>query len=95
MGKTCTVSVKITNYWGGDVAQLVEHQTSMRLMQVRFPSLARDFSPRVNFQRRLSHSVPAPLYAIACINICAHVKDPVVHVRVWWITETLNTQHAL
>ena len=26
--------------------------------------------------------------AIACINICAHVKDPVVQVRVWWILET-------
>ena len=28
--------------------------------------------------------------AIACINICAHVKDPVVCVRVWWIKETLK-----
>ena len=54
--------------------------TIVLLTQVRFPSAARDFSPRVNFQRRLSHGVPAPLYAIACINICAHVKDPVVHV---------------
>ena len=23
-------------------------------------------------------------------HICAHVKDPVVHVRVWWIMETLK-----
>ena len=29
--------------------------------------------------------------AIACINICAHVKDPVVPVRVRWIMETLKT----
>ena len=28
--------------------------------------------------------------AIACIYICAHVKDPVVHVRVRWIMETLK-----
>ena len=24
------------------------------------------------------------------IYICAHVNDPVVHVRVWWIMETLE-----
>ena len=29
--------------------------------------------------------------AIACINICAHVKDPVVHTRVRWIMETPKT----
>ena len=34
------------------------------------------------------------LCAIACINSCAHVKDPVVCVRVRWIIETLITQHA-
>ena len=28
--------------------------------------------------------------AIACINICTHVKDLVVHARVRWITETLK-----
>ena len=33
--------------------------------------------------------------AIACINICAHIKDPLVHVRVRWIMVMLNTQHAL
>ena len=30
---------------------------------------------------------------ITCINICAQVKDPVVHVRVRWIMETLK--HSL
>ena len=34
--------------------------------------------------------VRTPLCAIACINICAHVKDPVVHVRIWWIMEMLK-----
>ena len=28
--------------------------------------------------------------AITCIDICAHVKDPVVHVKVRWIMETLK-----
>ena len=31
---------------------------------------------------------PCPFCAIACIYICAHVKGPVVHVRVGWIMET-------
>ena len=31
-----------------------------------------------------------PPCATACINICTHVKDPVVHVRVQWIMETLK-----
>ena len=31
-----------------------------------------------------------PVYAIACINMCAHAKDSVVHVRVRWIMETLK-----
>ena len=44
----------------------------------------------VKFQRRLSSGVHTPPCAIACINICAHVKDPIVHFRVWWIMETLK-----
>ena len=28
--------------------------------------------------------------AITCINICVHIKDHVLHVRVWWIMETLK-----
>ena len=75
---------------GGDVAQLVEHRTGTPLRQVRFPGAASDFSPRVNFQCRLSYGVCTPSCAIACINICAYVKDPVVHVRVQWIMETLK-----
>ena len=31
-----------------------------------------------------------PLCAMACIYTCAHIKDPIVHVRVWWIVETLK-----
>ena len=56
-----------------------------------FPSgAARNFSSRVNFQCRLAYGVRTPPCAIACIFICAHVKDPVVHVRLRWIMETLK-----
>ena len=57
--------------------------------QVPFPDSARDFL-LVNFQCRLSHSVCTHPCAIACVYICMHVKDPVVHVRVRWIMETLK-----
>ena len=46
------------------------------------------FFPRVNFQCRLSSGVRTSPCAIACINICRHDKDPVVHVRVRWIMAT-------
>ena len=75
---------------GWDVAQLAEHRTGTPPTQVRFPGAARNLSPRVNFQRRLSYGVRTPPCAMACINIYAHVEDPVVHVRVRWIMETVN-----
>ena len=50
----------------------------------------RFFSPRVNFQCGLSYGVRTSPCAIAYINICLHVKDPVVHIRVRWIMETLK-----
>ena len=73
----------------GDVAQL-EHRTVMPLTQVRFPGAAWDFSPSVNFQCRFSYACPYIPCAIALINICAHVKDPIVRVRVRWIIGTLK-----
>ena len=74
---------------GGDVAQLLRASDRHAAeTKVRFPGAAKDFSPRVNFQCRLSFSVRTPPCTIACINICAHVKDPVVHVRAWWIMAT-------
>ena len=45
----------------------------------------------VNIQCRLSYGVRTPPCAIARIYICVHVKDPVVHVRVRWIMETLGS----
>ena len=74
----------------GDVAQLTERRTGTPLTQVRFPGPSRDFSPRVNFQCRLSYGVRTSPCAIARIYNCAHVKDLVVYVRVRWIMETLK-----
>ena len=34
---------------------------------------------------------PSPPCVIPYINVCAHVEDLVVHVQVWWITETTKT----
>ena len=66
----------------------LKHTTVTPLTQVRFPGAARDFLPGVNFQCRLSIGVRTPPCAIACINICAHDKDSVVHFRVRWIMAT-------
>ena len=78
-------------YWGWGCSSIrwLEHRTGTSPAQVRFPVAARDFSLRVNFQCRLSYGVRTPPRAIACIYICAHVKDPVTRVRVRWIMETL------
>ena len=73
------------NNRGGGVPQLVA-----LLMQVWFHGAARYFSPTVNFQCRLSYSVHTPMCAMACFHICEHVKDPIAHVRVRWIMETLK-----
>ena len=83
--------IHIPQYRGWDVAQWVEHRIGTLPTQVRFPGAARNFSPRVSFQFRLPYGVRTPPSAIACIyDICAHVKDPVVHVRVRWIMETVK-----
>ena len=58
------------------------------------PRCGKRFFPTVNFQCRLFYVVRTPPCTIACIYICAHVKDPVVHVRVLWIMKTLKPQHA-
>ena len=78
------------NRVGMYVAQLVEGETSTLLRQVWFPGVARDFSVRVNFCCSLSYGVQTSLCVIAYIDIWPHVKDSVVHVRVWWIMETVK-----
>ena len=78
-----------------DVAQLVERRTVTQLTQVRFPGTWPDFLPTISFQCGLSCGVRTPSCAIACFIICAHVKDPIVHVRVRWIMTThAHTQHV-
>ena len=58
--------------WVGDVAQLVERWTGTLLTQVQFPDAAVDFSPRVNFQCRLSYGVhttpPLHLHAFTSVR---------------------------
>ena len=56
------------------------------------PRCGKGFSPRVNFQCSLFYVCPYPLCAVACINICAHVKDPVVCIRLRRIMETQKHQ---
>ena len=64
---------------GSQIAQLVEHPTEKPgaiLTQVRVPGVARDFSPRVNFQRRLSYSVcTAPVCNRMHQHLCARSKS--------------------
>ena len=69
---------------------MVERQTGKPLTQVRFHGAARDFSSRVNFQCRLSYCVRSPQCAIDFVNICAHVKDPVILVSVRLTMEILK-----
>ena len=48
------------------------------------------FLPESTFSADSLTCVRTSPCAIACIYICAHVKDPVVNVRVRWIMETLK-----
>ena len=48
------------------------------------------FLPESTFSADSLTCVRTPPCAIACINICAHVRDPVVYARVRWIWETLT-----
>ena len=80
--------------WGGDVAQLVELRTghvadagSIPRCGEAFPS-QRQLSVQTLFQCPYPLPLPPPRCAIACINICVHVKDPVDHIRVRWIMAT-------
>ena len=57
---------------GGDVAQLVEHRIGTPPTQVRFPGAAKDFSPRVNVQYRLSEGARTPPFCNHMhLHLCA------------------------
>ena len=68
---------------GGDVGQVVDCCTSTLLRQLRLPMRQGIF---------LCYGVRTPpqVQLHALTSACARIKDPVVHVRVWWITETLK-----
>ena len=77
--------------WGhGDVAQLVRawdcHATDAGLI----PRCSKGFFSQCRLSMQTLTCVYIPLCAIACINTCAHIKDPEVPVRVRWIMETLK-----
>ena len=71
-----------------NVVQLIEHRTGTPVTQVRLPQ-QRIFLP-INSSVQTLLRCPFTPCAIACINICVHVKVPVVHIRVRWIMEALN-----
>ena len=55
-----------------------------------FPVRQGIFLPESIFSADSLYGVRIPPCAIACIYNCAHIKDLEVHVRVWWIMETLK-----
>ena len=76
----------------GDVVQLVRASDRCAVDR-RFDSPMRQgiFLPESTFSAdSLTVSVRTSPCAVACIYIYAHVTDLVVHVRVWWIMETLK-----
>ena len=89
-GKAFYCSTEEEKSGGWRCSSSVERWTCTPLRQVQFLGAVRDFSPSVNFQWRLFYSVCTPPRATMCINICAHFKGPVVHIRVWWIMQTLK-----
>ena len=62
---------------GEGVAQLVEHRSRDPMAQGLTPP------PLSKMLCQLIVGVPN-----SCVYMHAHIKDPMIHVRVWWITET-------
>ena len=76
---------------GGDVAQLVRASDRHAADAGSIHRWGKGFfsQSQLSVQTLLRVSVHHPC-GIAYINICVHVKDPVVHVRARWIMETLK-----
>ena len=85
-------SLVATVYRGGDVAPLVRASDRQAADAGSIPWCCMGFfsQSQLSVQTLLHVSVHPPCEN-ACVNICAHVKDTVVHVRIWWIVETLKT----
>ena len=75
---------------GGDVAQLVRASDHHAADAGSIPQCGTGFFSQSTFGEDSLRCVRTSPCAIACINICAHVKDPVVRVRVRWNMETLK-----
>ena len=76
--------------WGGDVAQLVRASDRRAADAGSISRCGKGFFSHSQLSVHTHTCVRTPPCAIACIDICAHVKDPVVHVKVRWIMETLK-----
>ena len=76
----------------GDVAQLVRASDRHAADAGSIPWCGKGFffKSQLSVQTLLRVSVHPRPCAVACTYIWAHVKDPVVHVRVRWIMETLK-----
>ena len=80
-----------SQYWGGDVAQLVGASGYHTTDAGSIPQCSKGFFSQSQLSVHTLFRVSVyPSCAIACIKICVHVKDPVIHVRVRWIMETLQ-----
>ena len=75
----------------GDVAQLVRAWDRHAADAGSIPRCGKGFFSQSQLSLQTFLRCPHTPCAIACINICVHGKDPVVHVRVRWIKETLKT----
>ena len=74
-----------------DIAQLVKASVRHTADAGLIPLCSKGFFlPESTFSAHSLACVCTPLCAFACISICAHVIDPVVHVRVQWFMETLR-----
>ena len=75
----------------GDVAQLVRAADCHTVDAGLIPRCGKGFFLlESTFSADSLMCARTPPCAIACIDICAHVKDPVVQVKVQWIMETLK-----
>ena len=75
---------------GGDVAQLVRASDRHVADAGLIPRCGKGFISQSQLSVQTLTCIRILLCTITCINICAHVKGPVVHVRVGWIMETLK-----
>ena len=77
----CTVCLRVLCRWGcSSVGRISDRHNSLVRQEI--------FLTESTFQCRLSYGVRTLPCAFACIYICAHFKDPVVHVRIRWIMAT-------